>query len=118
MPTGARAYHLNVIYNFQGGSDGEGPFGAPVFSTDGKLYGNTYNGGIDDLGVVYQLTPHSDGHWTGDVLYRFQPGPDPYAVVAPLVADTAGHLSGASRQGCVTLQCNGTGCGCVYEITP
>ena len=83
VPSGVSGYYLNVIYNFPGGSGGDGPFGAPVFSTDGKLYGNTYNGGIDDLGVVYQLTPHSNAQWTGDVLYRFQPGSDPYAVVAP-----------------------------------
>jgi uncharacterized repeat protein (TIGR03803 family) len=122
VPSGANNYHLNVIYNIEGGDNGDGPFGAPVFASDGKLYGHTYNGGVNDQGVVYQVTPLGNGQWTGSVIYRFgQDGrgaSDPYAVVAPLVADPLGHVYGASRQGCVTLSCWGTGCGCVYEITP
>jgi uncharacterized repeat protein (TIGR03803 family) len=121
VPSGATGYHLNVLYNFQGGSDGETPFAAPVFSTDGKLYGTTHNGGNDDLGVVYQLTPEGNGQWTEDVFYRFQPtGADPYNAIAGFAVDPLGHLYSTSPKGCYQIQgnCLGAGCGCVYEITP
>jgi uncharacterized repeat protein (TIGR03803 family) len=121
MPTGATGYHLNVLYNFQGGSDGETPESAPVFSTDGKLYGTTYSDGEDYLGIVYQLTPHSNGQWTESVFYRFQPsGADPYNAVAPFIVDALGNLYGTSPKGCYQIEgnCSGAGCGCVYEIIP
>jgi uncharacterized repeat protein (TIGR03803 family) len=37
-------------------TDGSGPAFGPIQGTDGNLYGTTYYGGANDLGVVYKLT--------------------------------------------------------------
>ena len=51
---------LTTLYSFclQGGCpDGELPRGALVQATDGNLYGTTYEGGIDEGGTVFKITP-------------------------------------------------------------
>ena len=44
-----------TLHNFGRGSDGSLPYGGVVFGADGNLYGTTYLGGAQDLGVVYKL---------------------------------------------------------------
>jgi uncharacterized repeat protein (TIGR03803 family) len=45
----------NVVYAFQGGGDGETPFGS-LINVGGTLYGTTYLGGAG-YGTVFKLTP-------------------------------------------------------------
>jgi uncharacterized repeat protein (TIGR03803 family) len=108
-------WHLSLLCNFQGGSDGDGPFPAPVFDRSGNLYGTTYNGGFNDGGTVYKLVPQGGGEWTETVLYRFgqngQGGRDPYNPIAGVVLDRVGNLYGTTPKGCAQNQysCNGLG---------
>jgi uncharacterized repeat protein (TIGR03803 family) len=48
-----------TLYAFQhrGGKDGHLPQGGLVFDTAGNLYGTTSEGGDDDLGTVFEITP-------------------------------------------------------------
>lgn len=49
------SYIESVLHSFTGGSDGGGPRGGLVLSTDGALYGTTSVGGRSNQGVVFRL---------------------------------------------------------------
>jgi uncharacterized repeat protein (TIGR03803 family) len=106
----------SVLYSFQGGSDGEGPF-AGLTNVNGTLYGTTGSGGSDSgcgssgCGTVFTVTP-SGGE---AVLYSFQGGPDGAGPQATMI-DVGGTLYGTTSGG-GTGVCGG-GCGTVYSITP
>lgn len=120
-----------VLYDFQGGSDGQTPAGGVVFDKAGNLYGATVNGGADNCspmaacGTVFQLQPPAKkgDAWTETVLYVFKgkasnDGENPDG---GLVMDAAGNLYGTAAYGgtgdCVLLGIKG-GCGTVYEMSP
>lgn len=44
------------LYDFTGGSDGGEPMSNIVFDAQGNLYGTTYQGGSNNLGVVFEIT--------------------------------------------------------------
>ena len=107
-----------VLYRFKGRS-GENPSGSLIFDSLGDLYSTTQEGG--DLagagcnevgcGVVFKLTPNSNGGWNERVLHTFadHPGANPEA---GLIFDPAGNLYGTSIG-------DGSGTfGSVFEITP
>jgi uncharacterized repeat protein (TIGR03803 family) len=57
----------SVLYSFTGGADGNGPFAGLIRDDVGNLYGTTYAGGSDGLGVVFKL----DSTGKESVLYSF-----------------------------------------------
>ena len=50
------AWSYTLLYTFTGGTDGLYSFSNLVFQ-QGKLYGTTNEGGTDDAGVVFEVTP-------------------------------------------------------------
>jgi len=58
----------------------------------GKLYGATPSGGAHDFGVVYQLTPQSNGTWTEKIIYAFTATDGLNGPYGGLVLDKAGNL--------------------------
>src|SRR5271157_462770 len=44
------------LHDFTGGSDGGNPFSNVVFDANGNLYGTTYAGGSQNVGVVWEIT--------------------------------------------------------------
>jgi uncharacterized repeat protein (TIGR03803 family) len=112
--------NLQVIYRFQGGTDGFNPSGALLIDNAGNLYGTTVEGGTigscgpdqGSCGTVFQLTPpaHPGDPWTETVLYRFIGGADGYGPGSALVADKDGNLYGTTALGGVRE--NGT----VFEL--
>jgi hypothetical protein len=120
-----------VLYSFQGGTDGATPTGGVVFDKSGNLYGATMDGGATNCspmaacGTVYQLSPPTKkgGNWAETVLRVFQgkafnDGEFPQGGV---IADAAGNIYGTTGYGgtggCVLLGITG-GCGTVYEMSP
>ncbi len=102
----------SVLYSFAGGSDGANPWAGVVFDPAGNLYGTTTGGGIYGAGVVYQLTPNSDGTWTENLLYTFTGGKDGANPHAGLILDKQGALYGTAQGGGMH------GRGNVFELTP
>jgi uncharacterized repeat protein (TIGR03803 family) len=49
-------WNETVIYSFTGGNDGNTPVGSLVFGSGG-VYGETYRGGLNGWGVVYEIVP-------------------------------------------------------------
>jgi uncharacterized repeat protein (TIGR03803 family) len=67
----------SVIYNFQGGNDGQAPTGGVIVDASGNLYGGTFFGGANGGGTVYKLSPSGSGY-TLTTLYSFSGGGGPY----------------------------------------
>jgi uncharacterized repeat protein (TIGR03803 family) len=103
----------NTLYNFTGGSDGGTPYGGRlIFDPSGNLYGIAIFGGINDNGVIYELSPAAGGGWTQTVLYSFLGGSDGSNPEGALVFDSLGNLYGGTYAG-------GThGQGTIFELSP
>jgi len=78
------------IYTF--GSDGSNPASGPTLATDGNLYGTTYDGGAQNLGVLYRLSP--SGVYT--VLHDFLGDTDGANPIASPIEASDGNLYGAT----------------------
>src|SRR5215831_8432999 len=63
-PNGKWVY--TIIHAFKG-PDGGAPEGSLIFDSAGNLYGTTRQGGADNLGTVFELSPAGD-KWTEKVL--------------------------------------------------
>jgi uncharacterized repeat protein (TIGR03803 family) len=106
----------SVLYSFcqlANCADGLEPYGGLIFDGAGNLYGTTATGGASGGGVVFKLTPNSDGSWTETVLQTLggDHGGGPYA---SLIFDAAGNLYGTTSGGGVRSGDVGT----VFELVP
>jgi len=102
-----------VLHSFSG-DDGWQVVGGLVFDTNGNLYGTTTQGGAYGYGIVFKLSPNSDGSWTESVLHSFMGGTDGgYPDHGKLIFDATGNLYGVTA-GWQTGASNGT----VFELTP
>src|ERR1700722_20170534 len=109
-PTSDGRWKEKVLHTFTGW-DGYLPCASLIFDHSGNLYGTTVEGGKREEGVVFKLTPNSDGEWHETVLHAFydRPGALPNAGV---IFDGAGNLYGT------TYGDDNTTFGSVFEITP
>jgi uncharacterized repeat protein (TIGR03803 family) len=115
---------LHTFCSLTNCSDGENPYAGLIFDQAGNLYGATEGGGNQcfynsSCGVVFKLTPNSNGNWTESVLYSFcsltncRDGAYPEATT--LIFDAAGNLYGTTGAGGP----GGSGdCGVVFKLAP
>jgi len=82
----------NILYSFQGGTDGINPQGSLIFDNVGNLYGTAYGSGEGGGGTVFELSP-SNGNWTFSLLYSFTGAG---GSGASLTMDAAGKLYGTT----------------------
>ena len=112
-PSSAGTWTQKIVHTFGGGSDGAYPASGLTAGPSGKVYGTTEEGGAHH-GMVFELTPGSNGTWTEKILHRFTPtggdGYDPY--FATLVMDKQGNLYGTTVSGGTNNS------GVVFEVTP
>jgi uncharacterized repeat protein (TIGR03803 family) len=101
-----------VLHRFQG-IDGRNPQTTMLRDPAGALYGATYYGGTNDLGVVYKLTPpaSSQGKWTFEVLHSFT-GIDGENPVGSLARDKSGAIYGVTYGGGKNFAGN------IFKLTP
>jgi len=101
------------LYSFLGPpSDGANPYGSLAQGTDGNFYGTTINGGTNNAGTVFRISP--GGSYT--LLHNFAGQPTDGAGPAGLVQGSDGNFYGMSNGG-GSGGCSG-GCGTVFRITP
>lgn len=102
---------LTVLYSFGSSSSGDGiqPNIRLIFGSDGNLYGTTTNGGANDLGTVFKVTPGG----AETVLYSFaeQPG-DGNNPEGGLVQGSDGSLYGTTAFG------GANDLGIVFKLAP
>lgn len=104
-----------VLYSFQSGTDGNGPWGNLIFDRSGNIYGTTYAGGVQGAygnGTVFKLTPAGGGHWNYSVVTRLPGGAGGSIVQGGVILDSAGNIYGTAQNG------GAYGYGVVFEITP
>ncbi|MGA8733069.1 MAG: choice-of-anchor tandem repeat GloVer-containing protein [Terriglobales bacterium] len=124
-----------VLYNFQGGNDGDLPTGPLVLDSSGNLYGATEFGGGKgttcdvfyggNCGTVFKMSPPKTkgGKWTEKVLHRFAGGTDGAAPNGGLVLDSNGTVYGTTylggyHQGQCDRGSGYEGCGVVFALRP
>lgn len=105
-----------VLYNFTGGSAGQGPNEELVAGKNGDIYGTTFIAGTGKgctlgCGTVFALTK------TVGVVYDFQGGKDGATPYGGVAADKSGNLFGTTVLGGAG-GCGSSGCGTVFEVTP
>jgi uncharacterized repeat protein (TIGR03803 family) len=103
----------NVLYSFQGGTDGSFPTTTLVFDSTGTLYGTTSTGGRPscDCGTVFKLN-FSRGTWNEKIVHFFGKEGDGSSPNYGLTLDQSGNLCGTTPVG-------GTeGQGIVFRLTP
>jgi uncharacterized repeat protein (TIGR03803 family) len=117
-PTGSNQWVESILYEFTGLTDGGYPSAGLVFDTQGNLYGTGGFGGANGTGVVFEMSPQTNG-WSYKVLYSFGAYPssgDGFAPNSPLVFDKAGNMYGITNEGGLTGCFQG--CGTVFELSP
>jgi uncharacterized repeat protein (TIGR03803 family) len=102
-----------VLHSIYQAVNGDGPSSGVVMDSAGNLYGTTIGGGNAscDCGVVYKLSPNTNGTWTYTVLHHFT-GSDGAEPDANLTLDANGNIYGTTATG------GAGGAGVVFEITP
>ena len=111
-PNSDGSWTESTLYTFKGGRDGADPWGTSLaLDSAGYVYGTTDKGGADDCGVVFKLTPTTNGPWKETVIHTFMDHPG-CGSFGDLIFDGSGNLYGTTYgDGSKTF-------GSVYEIAP
>jgi uncharacterized repeat protein (TIGR03803 family) len=87
-----------ILYDFPGGASGINPTAGVILDSAGNLYGVTIQGGQDNCGTVYELSPNGDS-WAETTLHTFVGGPGGCFPAGGLTFDGHGNLIGTTAGG-------------------
>ncbi len=100
-----------VLHSFRpNGKDGFCPVAGLIADVSGNLYGTTNEGGVDNAGTAFELSP-TNGGWTEKVLHSFD-RTDGSFPSAGVIFDRKGNLYGTTWGG------GAHDFGTIFEITP
>lgn len=110
---GGGGWSETILYSFAAGGDAAFPSGQLVADAAGNLYGPALQGGTNDLGAIYQLSPPANegDPWTETVIFSFN-GSDGTLPFGPLQFDQNGKLHGTTTSG------GSLAGGTVFQLTP
>ena len=109
----AWAGRYKVLYTF--GRLASIPSSGLVVDGAGNAYGTTAEGGYNNAGAVYQLSPTKGYH----IIYAFSGHPDGKHPQGNLAIDSSGNLYGTTIDGGAFTKCDhGLGCGTLFRLTP
>ena len=92
-------WNVSVIHNFGASNDGCYPVAGVVVDSAGNLYGTTTEGGANDEGTVFELSP-SEGGWIESYLHSFS-GSDGCLSAGGSRLRPGGNLYGATVDGTI-----------------
>jgi uncharacterized repeat protein (TIGR03803 family) len=96
-PNGNGGCNETVLHAFTRGADGAYPLVSPViFDGQGNLYGTASEGGANEFGVVFELSPARKS-WNETVLYNFASGAGGVYPFNGLIMDPAGNFYGTDN---------------------
>ena len=95
---------MTTLYNFSG-ADGDSPMAPMILASDGNFYGITQNGGPNNSGTIFKVTPNG----TLTTMHTFGAGDGTYST-GPLVQASDGNFYGTTELG-------GTGSGSIFKMT-
>jgi uncharacterized repeat protein (TIGR03803 family) len=108
----AGSWTEQVLYSFQGGSDGQYPYAKVTFDKKGNLWGTTFQGGsVNSYGTIFKMTPSGSG-WTEQVVHSFQGFPDGDLPIAGLLLGANGKFYGTTTGDAMLY-----GTGTVFEVS-
>jgi len=96
--TARAAPKYKVLHAFGAGKDGAGLWGSLLLDQAGNVYGTTTAGGTYGGGIVFVLTPKTNGGWRETILHNFD-GSDGDGPNCALIFDPAGDLYGTTPVG-------------------
>ena len=97
--SGTPAITFKKIHNFDS-ANGQGPAVGLIADAVGNFYGTTEYGGAYGEGVVYELSPTSNGGWMESVLYSFgSMAGDGMFTRSKVTMDPSGNLYGTTPLG-------------------
>jgi uncharacterized repeat protein (TIGR03803 family) len=97
-------------------SDGSSPLAGLIQGTDGDFYGATTDGGVNNAGTIFRITPGG----TFTTLYAFcsQSGcTDGRGPISAVIQDTNGIFYGTAHAGGASDACGSPGCGTVFSLS-
>ena len=114
---GSATYTQDILYSFGkvGSGDAAFPSGDLVRDSKGNFYGLTGQGGTNNLGAVYELSPPASGSgpWTEKVVFSFSSNEANGTLPAGhLVLGPRGVLYGTTNGG------GASGAGTIFQLTP
>ncbi|MFZ0321631.1 MAG: choice-of-anchor tandem repeat GloVer-containing protein [Candidatus Sulfotelmatobacter sp.] len=96
IPNSGGGWHESVLDSFDDGPSG-GATRSLIFDTAGNMYGVGFEGGKNGQGVVFKLTPGSNGKWSETVLHNFN-GQNGFRAQS-LIFGSGGELYGSTMNG-------------------
>jgi uncharacterized repeat protein (TIGR03803 family) len=87
---------LTKRLDFAGATNGSNPRGALLQASDGKLYGMTYDGGSNNMGVIFEFDPSTNTYTKKIDFAGAANGSNPYG---SLIEATNGKLYGLTYKG-------------------
>lgn len=112
----APAQTLSVLHSFTGGGDGATPLAGLTMDAAGNLYGTASAGGAGH-GTVFKLAKQNSS-WLFLPLYSFRGTSDGAIPMAAITIGPDGSLFGTTESGGIPGDCNGLGCGTVFNLRP
>jgi len=113
LTPGSGGWTFASLYAFGNSAieDGSQPTAGLVMDASGNLYGTTTQGGTNNYGTVFELSPTPKGHWKETILHEFAALDGEYPATS-LIFDFAGNLYGVAPQG------GQFSCGTIFELSP
>ena len=98
------------IHSFYPATDGQNPFGPVAADERGNIFGATEGGG--NPGTVFEVSPHSGGAWSFQVIHRFSGADGSQSYTGVVRRPSDGVLFGGTDFG------GASNLGVVFQLTP
>ena len=110
-PSGG-GYKESVLYSFTTSrKNGYFPQSSLLLDQSGNIYGTTHSGGIDNVGIIFELSPTGKKNYKETVLESFENQFGGGYPLGGLIQDATGALYGTASRG------GSEGAGIVYKLT-